>query len=120
MSSISNQYKILLIGISQSDGFEKFVEVHDKEKRSLQLFLGTQNMKNLELEKVIGIGGEGIVVKRELEIEIMQGTAKYWISKKAKNIQLKSKKRSMTAIKFVKFQSDASEDFQGQGFQRCS
>ena len=42
------------------------------------------------------------------------------ISKKAENIQLKSKERSITAMKFVKFESDANEDFQGKGFKRGS
>ena len=69
---------------------------------------------------MIGIGGEGIVVEKELEIEIMQATAKDRWSNKAENIQLKSKKRSVTAMKFVKFESNANENFQGQGFERGS
>ena len=71
----------------------------------------------MELSKVIGIGGEGIVVEKEFEIEIMQGTVKGWGSTKAENIQLKSKERSITAMKFVKFESDASENFKGKGFK---
>ena len=106
--------------MSQLDGQQKIVEVHDKEKISLELFLGVQNSKIVELGKVIGIGGEGIVVEKELEIEIMQGTAKGYDSEKAENIQLKSKERSITAMKFVKFESDANEDFQGKGFKRGS
>ena len=74
----------------------------------------------MELEKVIGIGGEGIVVEKELDIEVMQGTVRDRWSEKAENIQLKLKERSLTAVKFVKFDSDANEDFQGQGFNRCS
>ena len=104
--------------MSQLDGQQKIVNVHDKEKISLELFLGAQNSKIVELGKVIGIGGEGIVLEKELEIEIMQGTAKE--SRKAENIQLKSKERSITAMKFVKFESDANEDFQGKGFKRGS
>ena len=96
------------------------MEVDDKEKISLELFLGFQNLKIVELGKVVGIGGEGIVLEKELEIEIMQGTAKDKYSKKAENIQLKSKKRSITAMKFVKFESDANENFQGKGFKRGS
>ena len=96
------------------------MEVHDKEKISFELFLGAQNSKIVDLEKVIGIGGEGIVLEKDLEIEIMQGTAKDRKSKKAENIQLKSKERSITAMKFVKFEADANEDFQGKGFKRGS
>ena len=105
--------------MSQLDGQQKKVEVHDKEKISLELFLGVQNSKIVELGKVIGIGGEGIVVEKELEIEIMQGTTKDRWSKKAENIQLKSKERSITAMKFVKFESDANEDFQSEGLNEA-
>ena len=94
------------------------MEVDGKEKRSLELFLGGQNSKVVELGKVIGIGGEGIVVEKELEIEIMQGTAKYDHSQKAENIQSKSKVRSVTAMKFVEFESNANEFFQGRGFKK--
>ena len=81
--------------------------------------MGGQNSKVVELGKVIGIGGEGIVLEKELEVEIMQGTAKDE-SKKAENMRLKSKERSITAIKFVKFVFDANENFQGKGFKRDS
>ena len=114
--SIFYQWKITLSGMSQSDGLQKIVEVHDKEKGSLELFLGVQNLKIVELGKVIGIGGEGIVVEHELEIEVMEGTAKNRSSKKADNIKLKSKQRSITAIKFVNFESRADENLQGKSF----
>ena len=56
----------------------------------------------------------------------MQGTAKDdWMSKKAENIQLKSKERAVIAMKLVKFEMDAkspmeiaNEAFQGKGFKR--
>ena len=86
---------------------------------SFELFLGGRNSKIVELGKVIGIGGEGIVLEKECDIEIMQGTTNAGNSRKAENIKLKSKKRVITATKFVKFESDANEDFQGQGFKRC-
>ena len=82
--------------------------------------MGVQNSKIVELDKVIGIGGEGIVLEKESEIEIMQGNAKDYDSEKAENIELKSKESSITAMKFVKFESDANEDFQGKGFKRDS
>ena len=72
------------------------------------------------LSKVIGIGGEGIVIEKELEIEIMQGTAKEKYIEKAENIQLKSKERIITAMKFVKFELDPNENFIGEGFKRGS
>ena len=69
---------------------------------------------------MIGIGGEGIVVEKELEIQIMQGTVMDYFSKKAENIQLKSKERIITAMKFVKFEPDLNENFKGKGFKRGS
>ena len=79
--------------------------------------MGGQNSKIVDLGKVIGIGGEGIVLEKELEIEVRQGTTKYSSSKKAENIQLKTNERTITAMKFVKFESDANEDFQGTGIK---
>lgn len=100
------------MGISQSDGHHRIVEVHEKEKISLEMLLGARNSKIVKLGKVIGIGGEGIVIEKELEIEIMQGT-KNRGSRKVENIQSKSIETSMTAMKFVKFESDGYEDLQG-------
>ena len=50
----------------------------------------------------------------------MQGTVIDRSCKKAENIQLKSKERSITAMKFVKFESRAKENFQGEWFKRYS
>ena len=105
--------------MSQSDGLQKLVEVYDNEKESLELFLGVKNSKTIELIKVIGIGGEGIVLKKEFDIKIMQGTAYDSFSEKAENIQFRCKDRSIIAMKFVKFELDANEDLQGQGSKRC-
>ena len=80
----------------------------------MDLFLGVENSKIVELGKVIGIGGEGIVLEKELEIEVMQGTTEDY--RRAENIQLKSRRRSITAMKFVKFELDANLNFLGKGF----
>ena len=106
--------------MSQSDGLQKMIEVHDKEKSSLELFLEGQNLKIVELSKVIGIGGEGIVVEKELEIEIMKGTAKDKWSKKAENVHLKSRETIITAMKFVKFEPYLYDYLKGKGFKRGS
>ena len=75
----------------------------------------------VELGKVIGIGGEGIVLEEELEIEVMKGTAKDMWCKKAENILLKSKETSV-AMKFVKLEPDILPlDYQGKGSKtNCS
>ena len=117
---ISNQDKILLVGISQLDAHQKIVEVDDKEKSSFELFLGVRTSKIVELGKVIGIGGEGIVVEKELEIEIWEGRVEDRWSKKAGDIFLKSRQSSITAMKFVEFEAESNENFQGQGLKRYS
>ena len=66
---------------------------------------------------MIGIGGEGIVVEKELEIEIMQGTYENNMGEKAEKIHLEYRETSITAMKFVKFESRANENFQGQRFK---
>ena len=92
--------------------------VQDREKKSLELFLGYRDYKIVDLSKVIGIGGEGIVIEKKIEIQVMQGTAENFSTKKAENIRLKSKEKIITAMKFVQFESDNEENFQGSGFKQ--
>ena len=46
----------------------------------------------------------------------MEGTAENMWSKKAENIQLKSKERFITAMKFIKCEPFANGYLQGKGF----
>ena len=98
---------------------QKHIEIKDREKLSFETFLGGQNSKNVDLGKVLGIGGEGVVIQQELEITLMEGTySRDYI--KVENIRLKSKEKKTVALKFVNFEKDDREDFQGQDLNSCS
>ena len=85
---------------------------------SFERFLGGENCKNVDLGKVLGIGGEGVVIQQELEIILMEGT--YSLDYiKVENIQLKSQEKKTVALKFVNFVKDR-ENFQGQGLKNSS
>ena len=98
------------------DESSKYIEIQGQEKSSFENFLGGQQSKNVRLEKVLGIGGEGVVIEKELEITVMQGTAVHEFDEKGENIRLKSKEKKIVALKFVKFAKDDGENFEGQGF----
>ena len=82
---------------------------------SFEKFLGGQQSKIVTLDKVLGIGGEGVVFEKEMEIKLMQGTESD-DGKKVENIRLKSKEKKKVAVKVVRFEKDAGENLEGQGF----
>ena len=115
--NFNNRLKIILSGICASTSQQKSIEIQGQEKRSFERFLGGQQSKIVELDKVLGIGGEGVVIEKELEITLMEGTMKPIVYvQKAENIRLKSKEKKIVALKFVKFEKDDGKNFEGQGF----
>ena len=93
---------------------QKSIEIHGQEKMSFERFLGGQQSKIVGLDRVLGIGGEGIVFEKELEIKLMQGTESD--DTKVENIRLKSKEKKIVALKVVRFEKDDEENLEGQGF----
>ena len=112
----NNRVKIILSGICALTSQQKSIEIKGREKKSFKKFLGGQQSKNIRLDNVLGIGGEGVVIEKELEIEVREGTALELGVEKAENIRLKSKEKKIIALKFVKFEKDDGENFEGQGF----
>ena len=96
------------------DNNPKYFEIEDREKWSFENFLNDQQSKIVGLGKVLGIGAEGVVIEKELEIKVMEGTES-GDKKKAENIRLKNEEQKIVAIKFVKFKKDYEENFEGQG-----
>ena len=97
-------FKIILSGICALNNQQKDIKIEGREEISFENFLGGQNSKNVDLGKVLGIGGEGVVIQQELDITVMEGTTR-----------LKSKEKKIVAIKFVNFEKEDGEDFQGHG-----
>ena len=58
--------------------------------------------KTVNLERILGIGGEGIVLSRKMDTR-ENHFKKRWVEKKGRPV----------ALKFVKFEKDANEDFLG-------
>ena len=110
-----NRFQIIVTGICALTSEEKCIEIYDREKKSLEDFLGDQRLKIVELDKVLGIGGEGVVIKKELEITLMQGTESDDRTK-AENIRLESIEKKIVALKFVEFTKEDGENVEGQGF----
>ena len=94
---------------------QKSIEIEGQEQMSFENLLGGQQSKIVGLDKVLGIGGEGVVIEKELEITVMKGTTSY-CQKKAESIRLESKEKKIVALKYVKFEKDDAEKFEGQGF----
>ena len=95
---------------------QKSIEIEGQEQMSFENLLGGQQSKIVGLDKVLGIGGEGVVIQEELEIKVMEGDTRGLGHHKAENIRLKSKEKKKVALKFVKFEKDDGENFEGQGF----
>ena len=102
-------------GICALTSQQKYIEIYGREKKSFEKFLNGQHFKIVGLSKVLGIGGEGIVIKKELEITLMEARESD-DRKKAERIRLKSKENKIVAVKFVPFKKDDRENFQGKGF----
>ena len=90
------------------------MEVTGVEKESLLRFLNGNGAKTVELGKVLGIGGEGIVIRDTREIEVYKGKHEYvdYGVKKYKNkkYKLEQTSRREVAIKFVKFELKDGEE----------
>ena len=65
-------------------------------------FLDGQSEKTVRLESILGIGGEGIVLSDKMTTK-EHHYEKGWEEKKGREV----------AVKFVKFEKDENEDFEG-------
>ena len=110
--NFNNRIKIILSGTCALYNKQKFFEIEDREKWSFENFLNDQQSKIIGLGKVLGIGAEGVVIEKELEIKVMEGTES-GDKKKAENIRLINEEAKKVAIKFVKFKKDYEENFEG-------
>ena len=95
---------------------QKGFEATGVEKSSFLRFLNGNVSRIVELGKVLGIGGEGIVIRDMREIEDYKGKHEYqynFLGKeeyKNKEYKLQQRSRREVAIKFVKFEKEDGED----------
>ena len=78
------------------------IELDGDEKLSFLQFLDQKSEKTVNLERILGIGGEGIVLSQKIDTR-ENHFKKGWQEKKGRDV----------AIKFVKFEKNYYEDFLG-------
>ena len=78
------------------------IELEGNENLSFLKFLNEKSNKTVNLERVLGIGGEGIVLAQKMDTR-ENHYEKGWEEKKGRDV----------AIKYVKFEKDDDEDFLG-------
>ena len=78
------------------------IELEGNENLSFSKFLNEKSNKTVNLERVLGIGGEGIVLAQKMDTR-ENHYKKGWEEKKGRDI----------ALKFVKFEKHDDEDFLG-------
>ena len=78
------------------------IELEGNERLSFSNFLDGKSEKTVNLERVLGIGGEGIVLAHKMDTR-ENHYKKGWEEKKRRDV----------ALKFVKFEKDDKEDFLG-------
>ena len=95
-----NKLKIILTGTLISTKSSEKIELDGHEKSSISNFLDGKSEKTVNLERVLGIGGEGIVLAEKMDTR-----------ENHYERGLEEKKGRDVAVKFVEFVKD--EDFLG-------
>ena len=81
---------------------DEAIELKGNEKLSFSKFLDGKSEKKVNLERILGIGGEGIVLAQKMDSR-EKYYKKGWEEKKGMDV----------ALKFVEFQKNDDEDFLG-------
>ena len=82
------------------------IELDGDEKLSFSQFLDAKSEKIVNLERILGIGGEGIVLSHKMNTR-ENHFKKRWEEKKGRDV----------ALKFVKFEKNDDEDFLGPEYE---
>ena len=100
--ALRNQFELTLSGYWKRTQRVKNFELEGEERKSFMVFLDGKSEKNVRLERILGIGGEGIVLSEKMTTK-EHHYEKGWEVKKGREV----------AVKFVKFEKDENEDFEG-------
>ena len=97
-----------MVSTSQS----KEIELKGDEKLSFSQFLDGKSEKTVNLEQILGIGGEGVVLGQKMNTKENHNKARenWLLEPKAELIE---KRRRDVALKFVKLEKNDDEDFLG-------
>ena len=91
-----------MTGIYNLSKNEEEIELAENEKLSFSKFLAGKSEKIVNLDRILGIGGEGIVLTQKMDTT-ENHYEKGWEEKKGRDV----------ALKFVKFQKNNDENFLG-------
>ena len=94
--------KLTLSGYCTRTNEDENFELEGEEKQSFMNFLAGKSEKTVKLEKILGIGGEGIVLSDKLTTK-EHHYEKGWDEKKGREV----------AVKFVKFEKYENADLEG-------
>ena len=78
------------------------IELEGNEKLSFSKFLEGKSEKTVNLEEILGIGGEGIVLAQKMDTR-ENHYKNGWVEKKGRDV----------ALKFVEFEKNDKEEFRG-------
>ena len=101
-----NQKKIKITQTLISTKSIKEIVLEGKDKLSFSKFLDGKSIKTVNLERILGIGGEGIVLAQKMDTR-ENHYKKGWEEKKGRDV----------ALKFVKFEKNDDEDFLGPEYE---
>ena len=104
--ALRNQLKLTLSGYWNRTQRVKNFELEGEERKSFMIFLDGKSEKTVRLERILGIGGEGIVLSDEMTTK-EHHYEKGWEEKKGREV----------AVKFVKFEKDEKEDLEGPEYK---
>ena len=79
---------------------QRKIELDGEENSSFSKFLDRKNEKLIKLDRILGIGGEGIVLRDEI-----------WTREFHYETQLGKKEKKKVAVKFVEFEKKDGDDF---------
>ena len=100
--ALRNQLKVTLCGYCKRTKRVENLELEGEESKSFLNFLDGKSEKTVKLERILGIGGEGIVLSDKMTTK-EHHYVKGWEEKKEREV----------AVKFVKFEKDENEDLEG-------
>ena len=101
----NNLYKIKVTGSVVSTNQSKEIYLKGEEKLSFSQFLDGKSEKTVNLERILGIGGEGIVLAQK-----MNTRENHYKARKNGSIENKGRK---VALKFFELEKNDDEDFLG-------
>ena len=110
--ALRNQLKLTLSGYcNRTQRVENF-ELKGEEKKSFMNILNGKSDKIVRLERILGLGGEGIVLSDKITTKEYYYEKRWW-KRWIHPLWMEKEKGREVAVKFVKFEKEENEDLGG-------